>query len=159
MINRKQDGAVLIVALMMLLVLTILGVASIRTSNTNLQLVDSQMRALEVEQVARNVTEYLLSDRDIYIDVPNVFVNGSGEFIGVIPASYMQDSFGNALAVVVDNIRCIEERPESGWPVGFPNTPQINYWNIDVEVTDSVSGASTKYSQGFKFKYSANNCK
>ena len=60
----RQSGAVLIVALMMLLVMTTLGVSTITSTNISLQLVQSQQRQQEASQAAQNSINYLLSDLD-----------------------------------------------------------------------------------------------
>lgn len=54
--RRRQEGAVLLIALLMLLLLNIFTVASISSSNINMQVIQSQQRLSEVQQVAANVS-------------------------------------------------------------------------------------------------------
>ena len=81
----RQRGAVLIVALMMLLVMTTLGVSTMTTTNISLQLVQSQQRQQEASQAAQNSINYLLSDIDYYVN-NSTYLDGNGDFTLSFPS-------------------------------------------------------------------------
>jgi len=59
--RHKEEGAVLPLALVMLTILTLLGVSSISLSNNNLKIAQNQLRTQEVERVAQNASNHLIS--------------------------------------------------------------------------------------------------
>ena len=85
-IRNRHRGAVLIVALIMLLVLTTLGVSTITSTNINLQLLQSQQRQQEAQQAAQNSINYLLSDLDYYINNAS-YLDGNGDFTLSFPSN------------------------------------------------------------------------
>lgn len=154
---KSQAGAVLVVALLMLLILTLLGVASIRSSNINMMLVDNQMRTLEMESIARETTEILLSDLDYFVDATNYDV--SGNFIEPAFVSTLEGSRG--VNISIDNVECKEEISLPGYSivVGSSTGSRSNvYWQTEVTVSDATSGATSTFVQGFKFRYLEGYC-
>ena len=57
-LDHKQMGAVLLIALLMLLLLNILVAASISSGNINMQVILIQQRLLEVQQAADSVNQW-----------------------------------------------------------------------------------------------------
>ena len=151
----KQRGAVLVVALLMLLVLTGLGVATINSTNINLQLVQSQQRQQETEQVAENAINYLLSDIDHFVNTSE-YLDGEGNVTLTFPS---QVSAG--MTVTVNSLQCLLQATPSGCSLvegsSAPCHPSY-YWEANVSVTDSTSGASSTFVEGFKFRYLAGYC-
>lgn len=153
--RETQTGAVLIVALLMLLVLTTLGVATINSTNINLQLVQSQQRQQETEQVAENAINYLISDIDYFVN--NVtYLDGNGDFTLSFPSTV-----ANGMNVTVNRLQCLLQATPSGCSLvegsSAPCHPNY-YWEANITVTDSTSGASSTFIEGFKFKYLAGYC-
>ena len=151
----KQRGAVLVVALLMLLVLTGLGVATINSTNINLQLVQSQQRQQETEQVAENAINYLLSDIAHFVNNSD-YLDSEGNFSLTFPS---QVSAG--MTVTVNSLQCLLQATPSGCSLvegsSAPCHPSY-YWEANVSVTDSTSGASSTFVEGFKFRYLAGYC-
>ncbi len=157
-ISRKpcsQNGAVLVVALLMLLVLTTLGVATITSSNINLQLVHSQQRQQETEQVAENSLNYLLSDIDYFVN-NSAYLDSNGDFALSFPSDITK-----GLTVTVNSLQCLLQATPSGCSLvegsSAPCHPDY-YWEANISVTDAGSGASSTFVEGFKFKYLAGYC-
>ena len=152
---RTQTGAVLVVALLMLLVLTTLGVATISSTNLNLQLVQSQQRQQETEQVAENSINYLLSDLDYYVN-NSAYLDGNGDFALSFPSDVTK-----GMGVTVNRLQCLLQATPSGCSLvegsSAPCHPDY-YWEANVTVTDSTSGASSTFIEGFKFRYLAGYC-
>ena len=150
--GSKQRGAVLVVALLMLLVLTGLGVATINSTNINLQLVQSQQRQRETEQVAENAINYLLSDM-------GHFVNNSDYLDGEKFHTDISQPGQCGNSITVNSLQCLLQAAPvvARWLGKFALCPDY-YWEANVSVTDSTSGASSTFVEGFKFRYLAGYC-
>ncbi len=151
----RQRGAVLIVALMMLLVMTTLGVSTMTTTNISLQLVQSQQRQQEASQAAQNSINYLLSDIDYYVN-NSTYLDGNGDFTLSFPTNV-----SNGMTVTVNGLQCLLQATSAGCSLlegsSAPCHPEY-YWEADVSVTDPVSGASSNIIEGFKFRYLEGYC-
>ena len=104
----RQSGAVLIVALMMLLVMTTLGVSTITSTNISLQLVQSQQRQQEASQAAQNSINYLLSDLDYYVNNSS-YLDGNGDFSLSFPSNV-----SNGMAVTINGVQCLLQATPAG---------------------------------------------
>lgn len=151
----NQTGAVLLVALLMLLVITALGVGSISMTNVNMQLVQNQQRKQETEQVVENTINYLLGDLDYYVN-NSAYVDTGGNFILSFPANV-----SNGMSVTINKLECLSEAIPAGCSLlvgtSAPCHPEY-YWEASVSVIDDTSGASSTLIEGFKFKYLAGYC-
>jgi hypothetical protein len=151
----RQQGAVLIVALLMLLVMTSLGVSTITSTNMTLQLVQSQQRQQEAQQVAQNSINYLLSDLDYYVNNSS-YLDGNGDFTLSFPSNV-----ANGMTVTVNGLECLLQATPAGCSLlegsSAPCHPEY-YWEADVSVIDNVSGASSNIIEGFKFRYLEGYC-
>jgi len=154
-IRNPHRGAVLIVALIMLLVLTTLGVSTITSTNINLQLLQSQQRQQEAQQAAQNSINYLLSDLDYYINNAS-YLDGDGNFTLSFPSNV-----SSGMVVTVNSLQCLLQATPAGCSLlegsSAPCHPEY-YWEADVSVTDNVSGASSTIIEGFKFRYLEGYC-
>lgn len=154
-IRNRHRGAVLIVALIMLLVLTTLGVSTITSTNINLQLLQSQQRQQEAQQAAQNSINYLLSDLDYYINNAS-YLDGNGDFTLSFPSNV-----SSGMVVTVNSLQCLLQATPAGCSLlegsSAPCHPEY-YWEAEVSVTDNVSGASSNIVEGFKFRYLEGYC-
>lgn len=152
----------LLVALLMLLVLTMLGVAGITSTNINLQLVQNQQRQMEVEQVALNVIEFVLSDEDYFLKKNS---HTLAQILADVPAGYI-----DGRTVTLDRLDCLyqiavggssmnqDPSAVSGGVVGVTNEKFDYYWEAEVSVTDPSSGATESIVQGFKYRFKDADC-
>ena len=155
--GSSQNGAVLVVALLMLLILTLLGAATIRTSNINMMLVDNQSRTLEMEAIAREATEILLSELDYFVDTTNF--DAGNNFIE--PAFVTALEAAKGVSIAIDSVKCLEEQPVAGYSITVGSSTSVRsdvYWESSVTVDDLSSGATTTFVQGFKFRYLEGYC-
>jgi Tfp pilus assembly protein PilX len=153
--KNTQTGAVLVVALLMLLVLTTLGVATINSTNTNLQIVQNQQRQQETAQVAENAINHLLSNIDYFVN-NSAYLNTNGDFTLSFPSDV-----SSGMNVTVNDLQCLLQAPAKGCSLVVGNSASCHpeyYWQANVSVVDSSSGASTTFIEGFKFKYLAGYC-
>lgn len=164
----NQTGAVLLVALLMLLVITALGVGSISMTNINMQLVQNQQRKQETEQVVENAINYLLGDLDYYVN-NSAYVDTGGNFILSFPANV-----SNGMSVTINSVECLFAAVVPGNSSGGPSgifsedgtadtnlgsvPPKEYYWEVSATVVDSSSGASSTFIQGFKYKSQVGDC-
>ena len=153
--RHRQRGAVLVVALLMLLVLTTLGVSTISSTNINLKLVQSQQRQQETEQVAENSINYLLSDINYFVNNSD-YLDGDGNFTLSFPSDVT-----NGMTVSVNSLQCLLQATPSGCSLVVGSSAPCHpdyYWEANISVTDSTSGASSTFAEGFKFRYLAGYC-
>ena len=146
---RRQQGATLLVGLIMLVVLTLLVVSGIRTSNANLKIVGNVQARDEAAAQAQQALEDTLSDvNNFYTPVQrslSVDADGDGS------AEY---------AVVVSAPVCLKLVTVDGYSVDFADSaPKDSYWDVAVQVTDTRTGASATAHQGVKVRLdSTANC-
>jgi len=146
---RRQQGATLLVGLIMLVVLTLLVVSGIRTSNANLKIVGNVQARDEAAAQAQRALEDMLSDvNNFYTPVQkNLSVDADGD--------------GSAeYTVVVSAPVCLKLVTVDGYSVDFADSaPKDSYWDIAVQVTDTRTGASATAHQGVKVRLdSTANC-
>lgn len=140
-----QRGATLIVGLIMLLVLTLLVVSGIRSSNANLKIVGNMQASNEATAAAQQVLEEVMSDvsnfyspaeRTTTIDINN---DGSADYTVVIEAPV-----------------CLKLVTVDGYSYEFGNSaPKDFYWDIAVRVTDTRTDAAATVHQGVKVRLDA----
>lgn len=164
--KHKQSGASLIVSMIMLLVLTLLVVSAIRSSNTNLRIAGNMQAQAEAAAAAQQAIEQVLSS-------PNIFITPVAQTIPV-----------GTLSVMVAAPNCIMSKPvemqesadaggnkqdtgddttgtgtgsgsgagTGGAALGYVDT----YWDVPATVTDPATGASVEHHQGVRIRLPAN---
>lgn len=145
--HKKQRGAVLLVALIMLGIMALIGTATINSSYVNKLLIGNQLSKLQTEQIGHNLIEIILSDIDYFTD----------------PTS--APSLGTAIdgrTITASTPVCLDAREAGSYQMaeaGAASTiPEITYWTFDVTVSDPITGADTQMQYGTKFKLTAGNC-
>jgi len=146
---RRQQGATLLVGLIMLVVLTLLVVSGIRTSNANLKIVGNVQARDEAAAQAQQALEDVLSD-----------VNN---FYTPAPRTRTVDADGDGSAeytVVVSAPECLKLVTVDGYSIDFADSaPRDSYWDVAVQVTDNRTGATATAHQGVKVRLdSTANC-
>lgn len=146
---RRQQGATLLVGLVMLVVLTLLVVSGIRASSANLKIVGNvQARdeaaaqaQLAVEDMLNNVSNfYNPASRTLSVDADG---DGSAEYTVLVSAPV-----------------CLKLITVDGYSVEFADSaPKDSYWDVAVQVTDARTGATATAHQGVKVRLdSTANC-
>ena len=82
--SKKQRGAVLPMALVLLVIVTLAGFSSVSTSNLRNQMVINQMRYIQLEQASQNVAARLLHDYPNNISKNNDALDLAGQNIEII---------------------------------------------------------------------------
>lgn len=131
-----QRGATLIIVLIMLIVITMLGIASIRLSNTSMQVVGNMQARKYVENVALQAVEQVMN-------TISPFNSPDATFTATAPAG---------MTVVVSNRNCVYSAPAAGYSAAAALAPEDNNWEFRVRVTDSFTGANVVVWQGTKIR-------
>jgi len=141
--GSRQEGATLLVVLVMLVVLTLFAVAVINLSNMNARAVGNMQQRKNAEMAAQSAIEQVLStSANFYSPAAAITVAG-------LPTG---------MTATVSNRVCLGATPATGYSLAQQLVPEDDYWDFQVTVTDSVSGAATVVHQGAKIRMLANNC-
>ncbi len=151
----RQQGVILIAALVILVVMTMIGMSTITTTNVNMMLANFQRSQVEVESVAQNVLSYMISDVDYYVNYEN-YLDANDNFVAAIPADLQQGKEST-----IEFVRCIRETPGIGGAMNIgvqvAVTPRY-YWEVGVSVSEPVTSTQGTYVQGFRMTYLEGYC-
>lgn len=164
--KRRQQGATLFIALIMLVVLTLFAVTAINLSNTNLRIAGNMQAKAEVEAAAQQAIEQVVSSDfttnlaavppSIDIDINN---DGTKDYTATIPTPVCLSSkplLNSDLDTSIEADRkCLSSGAAPSGPVG-PGGPKSTaqswcykqQWDVQARVTDSRTGASVNLHQG-----------
>jgi PilX N-terminal len=140
--RKHQQGAVLIMALMFLILLTLIGIAAVNSSSSGFKVVGNMQSRAYALSLAQNAVEQVISS-------PAIFYTPVDQTIAV-------DGQNVAVTMPV----CVGTSPAQGYELGGGSTvtPLDNHWDIGATVTDSVTGASVSIKQGVKMRQSQGSC-
>jgi len=138
----RQRGATLLVVLVMLVVITLLGIASIRMSSSSLLVIGNMQSRKFVENWALQGIEQVM--------------NSIAPFNA--PSSAVTVTVPSGVNIAVSNRTCQFSTPASGYSAIAAIVPEDNQWEFDVTVSDSFTGARTKMLQGVKIRQLAGSC-
>lgn len=139
---RAQRGITLMVVLVMLVVLTLFGIAGINVSSSNLAVVGNMQARKSNEAVALQGIETVLSSIN-YFNAP------TGTVAFTAPTGY---------TATFANRACLFAAPATGYSAVQPIVPEDTNWEVRVSVADSVSGASSSMTQGVRVRMLAGYC-
>ncbi len=138
----KQRGAVLIVSLVLLIVLTLFVISSTRIASGDLRIVANLRAQQNVENVAQEALEQVLSDiAPFYAPTAPVAI--------AAPAG---------ITITVGNRTCVRATPASGYSAVSGVSPEDTIWDVPIDVSDAVTGAATMTAQGVRIRLPAGNC-
>jgi Tfp pilus assembly protein PilX len=138
----RQQGATLVVVLVMLAVLTLFAVAVINLSSLNAKAVGNMQQRRNAEIIAQGAIEQVLS-------TSANFYTPNGAITITAPSG---------MTVAVSNRVCLGATPATGYSLAQQLVPEDDYWDFQVTVTDNITGANTVVHQGAKIRMLANNC-
>ncbi len=147
--ERRQRGATLITALVMLVVLTLLVVSAIRSSSINLRIVGNMQIQQETIHAAQQATDTYISNdftqNPVASSVP-VTINGLA-YTGMIQQPVC---LGTRTLAVNDPMATDACRKGNNYDPNDtrPTDCAAQQWDVATIVTDSVSGAKTTVHQG-----------
>ncbi|HSJ49478.1 MAG TPA: PilX N-terminal domain-containing pilus assembly protein [Gammaproteobacteria bacterium] len=138
--RRKQTGATLVVALMMLVVLALLGVTAVNNSMVNLRIVGNMQAHQDAEAVSQEAIEQVISSIAIFNNPQPSNITLAG------------------VTVQVSEPACLDVRPAEGYSATFPLAPEDTHWEIGASYDDPVSGAQAQLVQGVTIVMPAGSC-
>ncbi|WP_338016825.1 pilus assembly PilX family protein [Noviherbaspirillum sedimenti] len=176
--KRSQSGAVLVVSLIMLVVLTILVISAVMSSNTNLRITGNMQVKDEASSAAQQAIEQVID------------INNPVDFTTIVtPSQTINIDTGLATyAVVVEKPSCLNTTPvfsndpglditkeddklcigendpldlfdSEGKPVAKLTKCNDQQWNVRASVTDTSTGAAVTHQQGVaKRSYKPTSC-
>lgn len=163
----KQRGAVLIVSLLLLIVMTVLGVSAINMTSTDLRIAENTQQQMEAETAVQEAIEQVMSyfeNFDIneygygYDSNPTVTVNGVKTQLDSSTLAI------NGRNVVVQSRVCLGARHVEGDSIrektstGDSPGKYIKIWEIEASHSDPVSGAQVTLHQGVKLRMLSDKC-
>lgn len=139
---RRQRGATLLIAMIMLVLLTLFVVSAINISNTNMKIVGNMAARKSSENTAQLAIEQILNSMTAFNS----------------PTSTVTVSAPTGVTVTVGNRVCLRADVAAGTSAAVALAPEDTYWDIPVTVTDSIAGTKTVMHQGVKIRMLAGNC-
>lgn len=137
---KRQRGAVLLVSLVILMVITLFVVSSANMSSTDLRIVGNLQRKMVINQSVQQAIEEVLSN------VSN-FNTPVAQTITV-----------NGIAVAVSAPACLDTAPATGYTAVNNITLYDTNWSVSATATDLITGATSTINQGVRIRLPTNFC-
>ena len=144
MSRNRQQGIVLVVTLILLVVLTLFVLSSTRMTTGNLRIVGNMQGKKMVDALAQQTVEQVLSSIAPFYTPTTVIIPDP-------PAP-------SGMNVAVSNRTCIRATTAPGYSAVSGVSPEDTFWNLSVDVTDTITGAKTLVTQGVRIRLPAGNC-
>jgi len=141
--SNTQKGSVLFISLILLVAMTMIAVASARVSTTQLGVVGNVQSVQRVESAAQLGVEEVVGRIDAFSDPTQVIS------VSNLPAG---------INVSVSDRRCLSTTPAAGFSAVMQLVPEDTLWAVDVQATDSFTGAAAKMSQGVRVRMLSGSC-
>lgn len=149
-LKQNQRGVTLFVALVFLLVMTLFAVSSVNMSTVNLRIVNNMQATKQMETVAQDAIEQMLSDSSRYGLTPD------DSDINVDMATATGTT---PMTVTIDTPKCINYITASGYSAAQEAIiPEDTTWEVVAHVKDTLTGAKVDVHQGFQMRMLAGNC-
>lgn len=175
----RQQGATLVIALIILIMLTLFAVSSINLSSTNLQVVGNMQAQRTLEGAARGALDELLSSTNPFADAPeaqNLTIMGASV---AIPTTGTADEDVNgdgtvdqaatvnaSYAVTVPAAVCLRSQLAPGGEATQSPSQVIsggktldttakyydNTWQLNAKMRDTLTGSSVVVSEGVQIR-------
>jgi Tfp pilus assembly protein PilX len=147
-VRTRQSGATLVIVLIMLVVVTLLGVASMRISNSSLQVVGNMQARKFVENWSFQAIEQAMNSIAPYNSPTTVMTSSSGT--GTDPLVIY--GVPNGVTITVGARTCVHNTVASGYSAVSTLAPEDNLWEFRVTVVDDFTKATTAMTQGVKIR-------
>lgn len=146
----RQRGITLMVVLVMLVVLTLFGIAGINVSTSNLQVVGNMQARKSNEALALQLVETTLASITYFSNpaLAVTFACPTGYACGNLPAGETMNP----------SRKCLFAAPAAGYSAVQPIVPEDTNWEMRVRIDDTVSGATTTMTQGVKIRMLSGSC-
>lgn len=170
--KRKQQGATLLVGMIMMVVLTLLVVFSLRSGNTNLRIAGNMQSQAEATAATQQVIEQVIEQIKVTDNIGSILgqtvpVSTGGATYNVVTLPMnkclMEVSILNADLdpSVAQDVPCFENPDgdglikHDGAMSSKPSACKNQLWEVRADVTDLNSGAKVTQVQGLALRVSA----
>ena len=139
--RHSQQGATLIVSLVMLVVMTLFAVSAINLSSMTLKIVGNMQAQRLMEMAAQDAIERMVS---------------SPTYFSLTPTT--QNFTISGLTVAVSAPACVRSVAATGYSATSGISPEDNDWEFVATVADGLTGAGLALHQGVRMRMLAGNC-
>ena len=170
--NQKQKGAVLMVSMIMLVVLTLLVVFAIRSGNTNLRIAGNMQSQAEAGAAAQQVIEQVIEQIKVTDNIGLIPAQTVPVSMGAVTYTVQAAAMNKCLVEVpvlntalnpanANDVPCFESADEDkaikadGTLTTKPSACKTQQWDIQAGVTDGASGANVTQVQGITIRVPA----
>ena len=141
MINHsRQRGAVLLVSLIILMLITLFVVSSANITGSDLRIVGNFQSKMVLSQSAQQAIENVLSN-------VNNFTSPAAQTITV-----------NGIPVAISIPACLGTSPATGYTAVNNITLYDTNWSVTATATDPLTGATATINQGVRIRLPTNSC-
>ena len=166
---RSQQGMVLLITLIMLVVITLFVMSMVRLGNTNAAIVGNMQAQKGVEAEAQQAIEMALNRFQFFDEAMTEVASWANPATTYLSYADLWNAYKPAGATAVpatraDDIKiyrpqCLFFEPATGYSALSGVAPQDTYWDIQANAGDSKTGAGTEIHQGVQMRLPAGNCK
>lgn len=147
--RQRQAGTTLVIVLIMLVVITLLGVASMRISNSSLQVVGNMQARKFAENWSLQAIEQTVNSI-VPFNTPATPLTESTLASGSDPFKIY--GVPNGVAITVGPRTCMHSAAAAGYSAVSTIAPEDNLWEFRVTVTDNFTKATAAMTQGVKIR-------
>ena len=140
--RQKQGGAVLVISLLLLIVMTLLAVSSIKNSNVNLLVLRNMQSQQHTLAASQQAIDELVSDETSFTKPDEVTTSVT---IDGLPVSR-------------ETPVCLDAQVADGYSATVTLAPEDTTWELVASATDNATGATTTVHQGIMIRLDADNC-
>lgn len=138
---HRQQGAVLLVALIMLVVFTLLALSGVTSSVASLRIAGNMQSQTEVSAVAQRALEQVLDQAANFDYIADT----------IPPTQTLTVTSAGIDYNVTVTLQCLGMQPVPGYSASFAaSAPQNSFWDLRATASDPRSGASAVAHQGVR---------
>ena len=141
--RNRQQGLVLVLTLILLVVLTLFVLSSTRMTTGNLRIVGNMQGKKTVDAVGQQAIEQTISAIAPFYAPLSV----------IVPANQP-----SGINVAIGNRVCIRQTVAPGYSAVAGVSPFDTFWDVSVTVDDTITKAKTEIHQGVRIRLPAGNC-
>lgn len=164
--HKNESGAVLFVALMLLMALTVFVISMANMSDTQFKVIANQQEQKRLDAVARQAMETALSDGAWFDSTVAAAITGSAVSVftctsgctGCGASVKTMTINGYTACVTAPGGGCYGGKTAPGYSALSSVSPDDNHFELVAIVSDPSSGASAEVRQGVKVRMGQNTC-
>lgn len=166
--GKKQEGAVLIISLIMLVALTIGVMAMVNLSSSQFQVINNMGQQKALEAAAREGIEIAMNQQELFSkkvmagtsEPPPAWADaGVGNLDYVTGGEILVDpALTRGYEVTVNIPFCYGSRTAPGYSALSAVAPEDTHWEVTARAVNRSNGAMAEVVEGVKIRLGAGNC-